>query len=287
MPSKDSALINAMLSDFTSALTEKFPSQIDFILLFGSAARGEFRAGISDVDLLIQVKDEHDVPAVGKHAEKIFWKLDRKHETRLREVCSTKRADIFSIFEKRVKLYKPFEVIGPKDIDWKNGRLSMKRLGAFALVAPVSQFAKKVRKEGKILYGRNILKEMKIRESVFDTVKSLAVPYALSLFAWLLALPFPDRALKYSIKAVLYGIDNQLAVTGEEYSGKAHLNLLILRFELGEYYSVRLAQEAFYAKNNFGKISKEWSYLDKVSFCAQAPVYIAHNNLMSVLGRRV
>ncbi|MEW6723155.1 MAG: nucleotidyltransferase domain-containing protein [Candidatus Micrarchaeota archaeon] len=283
MPSKDAALIDAMLSEFVRSLVGKFPEKIDFILLFGSAARGEFRAGTSDVDLIIQVKEEQDRDAVSAHAEKILWSLDRKHGTRLREVCSTKKGDAFGILEKKASLYRPFAVTGPDDIDWENGKISMKSLGAFAFVAPVSQFAKKVRREGKILHGRDVLKTMKVRESFADNVKSLIVPYALSLFACLIAVPFPDRALRYSVKAVLYGIDNQLALAGGDYARKTHLNLMILRSELGELYSIRLAREALLAKRDFDAVKKDWSYIDKLAFCAQAPAYISYNNLMSLL----
>lgn len=283
MPSRDSLLVSAFLDEFARALAAKFPEDLDFILLFGSAARGEWRAGVSDVDLIIQAKSAEAAPRIDRFAERLFWRLDKKHGTMLRQVCSTKRRGALSRLEKKVRLYKPFEVISPRDIDWENGNLSLRTMGAFALVAPVTQFAKKVRREGKILYGRNILKEMKIRESFADTLKSMLVPYLLSLAAIPVALALPDRGLKYSIKAVLYGIDNQLSLAGGDYQRKTRLNILILRSELGELFSVRLAHEALMARRNFEKTSREWSYLDKLAFCLQAPVYIAHNNAMGAL----
>ncbi|HID73114.1 TPA: nucleotidyltransferase domain-containing protein [Candidatus Micrarchaeota archaeon] len=60
-------------------LTSRF-RDIDFILLFGSAARGEFRAGVSDVDMIIQVKKASTVPKLEGYAERLFWELDRKHD---------------------------------------------------------------------------------------------------------------------------------------------------------------------------------------------------------------
>ena len=66
------------------------------------------------------------------------------------------------------------------------------------------------------------------------------------------------------------------------YAKMTHLNMMLIRYEIGELYSVRLAKEALYAKRNFERIRKEWSYIDKVAFCMQAPLYIAYNNLMSV-----
>jgi predicted nucleotidyltransferase len=47
------------------AFLEEFADEIDFILLFGSAARGEFVLGKSDVDLVIQVKSGSSLSEAG------------------------------------------------------------------------------------------------------------------------------------------------------------------------------------------------------------------------------
>ncbi|MBU0527327.1 nucleotidyltransferase domain-containing protein [Candidatus Micrarchaeota archaeon] len=279
MSRKDNEIINKFLFDFAKELkTEK---QIDFVLLFGSAARGEFQIGISDIDLIIQVKNKRDIKRIEKNAEEIFWRLDKKYKTGLRDVCSTGRSDIFSIFEKQVKLYKPFEVIGPKDILWKQGKIDSSALGVFATLAPVNQFAKKVKAEGKVLVGRNVLEEIKIKETLSDKVKAMILPYVLSSFSILVSIVSPEKGLKYAIKAVLYAIDDQLAVMEERTAKTASLNLRILKTELGGYYSIRLAKEALYVKKNFEKVTKEWGFIDKFSFCVQAPPYIAYNNFLS------
>jgi predicted nucleotidyltransferase len=266
-------------------LCKQFPKEIDFILVFGSAARSEFKAGISDVDLIIQVKQDSSVSKVEKYAEKIFWILDTKHKTQLAKVCSTKREGLFSFLEKEVKLYKPFEILGPNDIKWQEGKISSPGLGAFAIIAPIHQFAKKVKSEGKILYGRNILDEIRIENHFSDNIKAVILPYVLSSFALPVSIFLPDKGLKYSIKAVLYSVDNQIAVLDAHYARTASLNMKILRAELGNMYSIRLAREAIHAKRNFEKISSEWSYIDKVVFCYQAPIYIFYNNVLSLFKR--
>jgi len=286
MATKDTARVNAMLSEFVSSLAQRFSDDLDFILLFGSAARGEFRAGTSDVDIIIQVKKESGRAKVEEHAENVFWELDKKHGTRLQEVCSTKQDNIFGAAESAVKLYKPFEVLGPGDIDWANGMVNSAALGPFAAIAPLSQFAKKIKKEGKVLYGRNILAEIRVRESILDKIKALLLPYLLSAIALPVFILSPDKALKYSIKAVLYSIDDQLLVIGADYSKMTHFNILVLRYEIGAFYSIRLAREALLAKKDFERIKKQWSYIDKAAFCLQAPIYIAYNNLTSVFSLR-
>ncbi len=284
MATKDSESVNTLLREFVKKLTARFPGEIDFILLFGSAARGEFRAGTSDIDMIIQVKRNRSAGKVERYAEKLLWELDKKHKTRLQEVCSTKRDDILSILEKKVGLYKPFEVLGPDDIRWSEGKIVGKKLGTFVALAPVYQFAKKVKQEGRILYGRNILDEILIKESVVDIIKAFIVPYIISSLAFPLSFIMPDRALRYSIKAVLYAVDEQMALLETSYAQRKFLRIRILRAQLGKYYSTRLAKEALYAKRNFQKIIEEWGYVDKIAFCFQAPFYILYNNFLSFIG---
>lgn len=185
--------------------------------------------------------------------------------------------------EKQAKLYKPFEVIGPKDIGWKEGKIASPGLGAFALIAPIYQFAKKLKQEGKILYGRDILAEICIKQSLFDKMKAITVPYLLSIAALPISLVMPNRGLKYSIKAILYSADSQIEVLEQSYGRTSFLNTKILRAELGELYSIRLAREAMHAKRDYDRIKKEWSYIDKAAFCFQAPVYIFYNTLLSLI----
>ena len=287
MASRDMKLVDSFLSEFVKKLSKAFPEEIDFILLFGSAARGEFKVGTSDVDLIIQLKRRRGMAGFEKEAEKIFWKLDKKHKTGLAKVCSTKRGDFFGMIEQQVKLYKPFEVLGPDDINWKEGKIE-RGLGAFQVIAPINHFAKKVKSEGKILYGRNILKEIRVKESLVDSLKAIFVPYWLSLIALLLSIILPNKALKYSIKAVLYAVDGQVTLLEATGAKRTMFKMKVLRTEIGDLFSVRLAKEAIHARMHSEKVMKEWSYIDKVAFCFQAPLYISYNNLLSVgklLGR--
>ena len=56
--------------------------------------------------------------------------------------------------------------------------------------------------------------------------------------------------IKLSAKAIFYSVDDQLFVMGKDPKKKSTLNLKILKNELGELYSVRLAKEAFEIKRN-------------------------------------
>ncbi|MBI5223057.1 nucleotidyltransferase domain-containing protein [Candidatus Micrarchaeota archaeon] len=282
MRNKDMIKINKFLDEFVEEISRKHGENIDFVLLFGSVARGEFRCGISDIDMIIQLKTDDKNERIEKSIEETFWQLDEKYGTELHQVCSTKRKDMFAIFEKEVRLYKPFEIIGPKDIDWAGGRINSPKLGSFVAVAPIEQFAKKIKHEGKIIYGRNILEDINVKDSFIGKIKSAIVPILLSIGALAITPISPDQGLKYSIKAVLYGIDNQIALIESKYEKTAELNLKILRTEMGEQYSTRLTVEAITAKKDYEKTRTSWSYVDKVAFSAQAPIYIIYNTLVGI-----
>jgi predicted nucleotidyltransferase len=83
---------DAFLEDFVRELGRACDSDIDFILLFGSAARGEFILGKSDVDLVISVKSNKAVRVVEQFAEPLFWRLDEKHGMMFKRVVSTGKA---------------------------------------------------------------------------------------------------------------------------------------------------------------------------------------------------
>ena len=60
------------LEEFVSGLVGSMEDDIDFILLFGSAARGEFILGKSDVDLIIQTKSDAAVRRIKKFTKSLF-----------------------------------------------------------------------------------------------------------------------------------------------------------------------------------------------------------------------
>lgn len=158
----DQQKADSFLEDFVGQLARFCGSDIDFILLFGSAARGEFILGKSDVDLVIQVKSDGAVQRVEQFAEPLFWRLDDKHGMHFKRVVSTGEAGSFleaavKWLEKQARLYKPFEVFGPDDIDWRAGKVKrLDLLPGAVLVASQLTLFYKMKHEGKILLGRDI-----------------------------------------------------------------------------------------------------------------------------------
>jgi len=85
----DQERADAFLEDFVGQLASACGRDIDFILLFGSAARGEFILGKSGVDLVIQVNSNEAVRKVEQLAEPLFWQLDERHGMMFKKVVST------------------------------------------------------------------------------------------------------------------------------------------------------------------------------------------------------
>jgi len=204
----------AFLDEFVQKLAEHYGNEIDFILLFGSAARGEFVLGKSDVDLVIQLKRDSAKKVVEKYAERLFWYLDKKHGMKLRQVCSTGLGknlleNALKVLEKQARLYKPFEVFGPKDIDWDKGMIKRLDLMPGAIfVASQLTLLYKMKNEGKILYGRDIRKEINPRFTKWEKLKAIWVPQSIALSSVLIALLLPKKAVQYAAKALFYEVES-------------------------------------------------------------------------------
>jgi len=214
MDNSGQARAEAFLKEFVERLVERHGKGIDFVLLFGSAARGEFILGKSDVDLVIQVKAKGKVKEIEGFATRVFWELDKKHGTQLEKVCSTGIGkslleNMVKAAEKGARLYKPFEVFGPKDIDWGNGMI--KRLDLMpgaVLVASQLTLLYKMKHEGKILFGRDVRQEINPRFTLWEKLKSIWVPQSIALSSIFLAGLLPGKAVGYAVKAVFYELES-------------------------------------------------------------------------------
>ncbi|MEM3556207.1 MAG: nucleotidyltransferase domain-containing protein [Candidatus Micrarchaeia archaeon] len=277
---EDQERVERFLEYFKSQLVKACPRKIDFILVFGSVARGEFKAGVSDIDMIIQCKREEFVELVERNATRIFWEADKKFETKFCEVCSTARgrreSEIKGI-EKELRLYKPFEVVGPNDIDWRKGSINHPGLAWWSFFIPKYLMARKIKYEGKVIYGRDIRKEIEVRNDFLDRVKGLFIPQILSLLSLPLLLISFDKAIKYSTKAAFYSVENQLYFLEAEF-GSTDANVKKLRKKLGDVFSVRFMDEARRVKYDFEDVRRDWTKLDKVLYCIDAIIFVFYLN---------
>lgn len=295
---KDEQRVQKFLQEFSLKLAKEFGEDLDFILLFGSAARGEWKRGISDVDLIIQAKKQETVEDIKREAERIFWELDEKHDTQFKKVCSTAKEKnhierIFSV----AKLYVPFEVFGPGDIDWQEGRVKRKDLLIGAeLVAPQAILFKRMKYEGKILYGRDIRKVIQVKVSWWEKIKALLVPLHLASISVLMALLFPKIALKIANKSVIYSIGSTLFFLDKSITkslGKSAQKLereikkkgkfrtfrnleldFLLNFDYQKLFNFDFAYEAIRIKYNWQEWHERFNRWETLKFCWRSIFFV-------------
>lgn len=307
---KDQLRIENFLKELSDKLAKKYGRDLDFILLFGSAARGDWQRGLSDVDLIIQTKKQSAVVKVKKYLDKIFWQLDEKHRTKLKEVCSTATGqdEMIKNVLKKTELYVPYEVFGPKDIDWQNGQIRKKEflLGA-KLVASQAMIFKKMKIEGKILYGRDIRKVIEPKNNWWEKTKALLVPYHVALAAAFLSLIFPKIALKmahksaiYSVSSTLFFLDRPIGKGFKKEAEKLEKEIkteypyqqgvlgvmeidFILNFDYRKLINFDFAKEILKLKYNWREKSKKFDQWQTLKFSLRALSFVNSMNWYAIL----
>ena len=213
---KDQALVEKFLNQLVKKITSKHKKDIDFIIIYGSAARGEFIKGVSDIDLLIQVLSDKKTEHVKKYATAAFWDLNKKYKMNFEKSCSKSKSKTLLVrilrrIEEEAQLYTPLFVFGPNDLDWKNCRVKKKGLkfGANIIFPQASVFIN-FKNEGKILYGRDIRKVINPKMNLWEKFKVITVPAYLAALGILTAAFVPDKATGYCNKAILYEVNAAL-----------------------------------------------------------------------------
>ncbi|MCP3686398.1 MAG: nucleotidyltransferase domain-containing protein [bacterium] len=230
MKSKDQQLVEKFIRELVKEIVKKHKKDIDFMILYGSAARGEFIKGVSDIDLVIQTKDETAVKPINKNSAEIFWKLNKKYKTGFEKSCKKSSNSLLGKvtrkLEKQAQLFTPLFVFGPKDMDWEKGYINKKDLilGAILIASQPTIFYK-FKHEGKICYGRDIRKEINPRFNLWERYKGLVIPQHLIVFAMFIVPVMPRTAVKYCTKAILYEQDSALVYLNEILSMKKNKKL--------------------------------------------------------------
>lgn len=214
--SEDQQIIDKFLIELTEEIATTYGDHVDFIILFGSAARGEFKRGVSDIDLVIQLKDDEKLKQIEDFATEVFWQLDKKYNTEFEKVLSTVRSkDIIDGWFKKVEetghLYVPIFVFPPGWVDWERGRFTRPLWRSAAIFFIHQAFIlKRFKEEGKILWGRDIRPYIHPNVNFWERWKAIQIPFWISLFSVLILPISRQKALKYSVKAVLYELDSAL-----------------------------------------------------------------------------
>lgn len=210
------------IGEFRDRLVTNFSNLMDFIIIYGSAVRGEFVPGKSDVDILIQIFKAEDKDMIEKVATKIFWELAKKYPAlefeKSLSISKEKNRNFFTqLLEKAEKanfLYVPVFVFVQGEIDWGKGELHtnnpLLKAGQKLLVPQRTVFLR-FKQEGEMLFGRDIRREIKVKLTLWDRLRLGFVPQLLSLIGFLIAMITPGKARSYSVKALLYQMDALIA----------------------------------------------------------------------------
>ncbi len=185
----------------------RFRNSIISIVLLGSAARGEWIRGESDVDFIVVSRDKKDKKPVTAFMSKVLKKLDKRYRLRLEETCTDmKKHDneiLKAIFKMESSVFfgVPFHVISYDEYDFMKNKIRDPKIWLLAtFLGSMNSFLPNIRETGKTIYGRDLLKEIKTKISFSDKIKICMQQSGLLLTAMLL-LPFNA---KLALKASLY-----------------------------------------------------------------------------------
>ena len=161
------------------------------------------------------------------------------------------------------------------------GRKDQQNFGLANPFISKALFAEKIMREGKILYGKDIRKEVRVKITAIDKIRLLVVPYLLAIIGFVISIFQPSLGLKLSVKALFYGIDDHLLFAKGKVGRNKEVKIKQLK-RLMKNYSTRLIREAILVKYNFDIIKKEWIYFDKVFFCFETIFNILYNTIISI-----
>jgi predicted nucleotidyltransferase len=179
--------LSLFIAEFVQVITAKFPGKIRHILLAGSAVRGDFILGKSDIDLIISVNDPTLVKGAQDFAAETFWSLDKKYSMAQKSVFSRKSA------ERLVPSHDKFPVtvfFPRKQRFWHYFDLFYK-----TLIRPG-------RANGLIVFQTGEY----TRSKIYDDPLSLLITYHLliSILSVLLFVFSPERSLNRSVRLVQF-----------------------------------------------------------------------------------
>lgn len=191
------------IKEILEDINTRFPGKLVSLVLFGSSVNG-VPTKISDVDLLIVMDNsitKKDLQRIRSRVEKLagkykFWSYPQS---------------LFDRILRSVKLstgmFVPFFVTCERDLD----------KGAFTKVFNVNRFLafflspkvtvlKSIKENYRILWGKDVIKEMKIHNpSRIDLPKGLFLNLLQSVAAFFIS-PFIEDATKYSLEALKWAL---------------------------------------------------------------------------------
>jgi predicted nucleotidyltransferase len=265
--------LESFLSDFAGGLTSAFPGKVHVIGVAGSAARGDFQPGQSDIDMLIEVKDAQDVDAVGDAAQALFWRLDELHGLKLQEAYAKKGGACPSL-PAAGSSRKPFIIRARHSKRAGGGKLTPLRI-PFLYRLFMLELTRNSLRSGRLLYKSPEAMAEKSHYPGETLPEKLATySFIVSLAMLPISIIQPDKALRRSARAVLFTYEDEPDLF------RSVRNPSSLPYAPAPPAMLRFGFEALHIKKHG---TEHFSYPGKVAFCLIAPLVIWYKNLATVL----
>jgi predicted nucleotidyltransferase len=156
------------LAELTAAIIKEYGPLIYSLVVYGSLATGKARQG-SDLDMLLQLKEGIPTTRVGAIND-LLLAVEKKYGL---EVAWTLRVPLLR------HIHPPIIIFAYHDIDWHDIVFHNRNLFWTIALSTGSKnlFFQGIKASGKVLYGADVLKRIRVTVSFSDRLRSwLAAP---------------------------------------------------------------------------------------------------------------
>jgi len=240
--------------------------EIVSVVLIGSAAGGDWVRGKSDVDFIIVARSRKSKKDVEKFFRKTLQRLNRKYGLRLEEACTDEKKFHSSILNAVFRLESgflfgvPYYVIAKEDFDLAKRKVSDRKVWfMMTFIGSLSSFLKSIKQTGKVVYGDDIVREIKSAKlGFFDHVKIFLEPYYILLLGFF-SLQDSKTALNHAIKACLLESDVDLQLLHKHLRSYEKDEKLYEKIFSHLSFNIGHIRKCIYYRSNFEKINPSFS----------------------------
>lgn len=250
------------LSDLRKGIGQsKLSKHIESVILIGSASRGEWIAGESDIDLLVVTKDDRRRHEVELFFGRLIGRLGKKHRLMLEKTTTIERRHEKRIVGTIMKLETlfnfgvPYTVVSYKDYNFLKNRIESPKIQLLAtFVGSLNTYLLAIKQTGRTVYGKDLLGLINVRLSYWDRVH-MAMQQCYIILASALLLPFDCKySVKHAMKATLYQEELDLLFSGNKIRGYLKDRKVFDRLFTGSQFMIRHLKKTLDYRCNHNKM---------------------------------
>ena len=242
------------------------------VVLFGSAVKGEYKEGVSDIDLMVVVSDETPKPVLEHLGSRLEGLEAASGPMR-------NRSHFLWVFASRTALFRSHFVVRRASLTALDTRKLFEEARGFNLpfgrlllsIAPSDLVVQNVLRGAAVVYGENILEGVQLpRPGPSGLARSFLVSLVLSLFGGLASIFFADGSM-FSLEAVKWFLLDLHSYSHDDSGG--------IREALS--YAEKLSPSP--VLQGFSVLRQ--SYHRSIAFSLACPLYLSYLFLVSFLKR--